>query len=49
MNGMKIWFVSTVFAATLAAQPVFNVKDYGATGRKQDNARTCLLYTSRCV
>ena len=42
MNGMKIWFVSTVFAATLAAQPVFNVKDYGATGRKQDNARTAL-------
>lgn len=39
---MKIWFVSTVFAATLAAQPVFNVKDYGATGRKQDNARTAL-------
>jgi polygalacturonase len=42
MNGMKIWFVSTVFAAMLAAQPVFNVKDYGATGRKQDNARTAL-------
>jgi len=39
---MKIWFVSTVFAAMLAAQPVFNVKDYGATGRKQDNARTAL-------
>jgi polygalacturonase len=29
-------------AATLAAQPVFNVKDYGATGRKQDNARIAL-------
>ena len=42
MNGMKIWFVLTLFAATLAAQPVFNVKDYGATGRKQDNARTAL-------
>jgi polygalacturonase len=42
MNDMKIWFVLTVFAATLAAQPVFNVKDYGATGRKQDNARTAL-------
>ncbi len=36
---MKLWFVMTACAAGLAAQPVFNVKDYGATGRKQDNAR----------
>ena len=36
---MKLWFVMTACAAALAAQPVFNVKDYGATGRKQDNAR----------
>jgi polygalacturonase len=38
-DGMKLWFVMTACAAALAAQPVFNVKDYGATGRKQDNAR----------
>ena len=36
---MKLWFVMTTCAFALAAQPVFNVKDYGATGRKQDNAR----------
>ena len=29
-------------AAALAAQPVFNVRDYGATGRKPDNARPAL-------
>lgn len=28
--------------AALAAQPVFNVKDYGASGRKQDNARPAI-------
>lgn len=39
---MKLWFVTTIFAAALAAQPVFNVKDYGGTGRKQDNARQAL-------
>ena len=39
---MKLWFVMTACAATLAAQPVLNVKDYGATGRKQDNARPAL-------
>jgi len=36
---MKLWFLMTICAAALAGQPVFNVKDYGATGRKQDNAR----------
>jgi polygalacturonase len=39
---MKLWFVLTACAAALGAQPVFNVKDYGATGRKQDNARPAL-------
>lgn len=39
---MKLWCVMTAGAALLAAQPVFNVKDYGATGRKQDNARPAL-------
>ena len=29
-------------AAALSAQPLFNVKDYGATGRKPDNARPAL-------
>jgi polygalacturonase len=41
---MKLWIV-TAFAALAGlavAQPVFNVKDYGATGRKQDNARPAL-------
>jgi polygalacturonase len=36
---MKLWFLMTICAAALAGQPVFNVKDYGATGRKQENAR----------
>jgi len=39
---MKLWFAFAACAAALAAQPVFNVKDYGATGRKQDNARRAL-------
>src|SRR5260370_17429808 len=41
---MKIWIVlaSTALAGSAAAQPVFNVKDYGATGRMQDNARPAL-------
>jgi len=30
------------FATLLCAQPVFNVKDYGATGQKADNARPAL-------
>ena len=36
---MKLWFVMTTCAIALSAQPVFNVKNYGATGRRQDNAR----------
>jgi polygalacturonase len=39
MNLMKLCFLTIACAAALAAQPVFNVKDYGATGRRQDNAR----------
>jgi len=35
---MKLWFLMTVCASALAAQPAFNVKDYGATGVKADNA-----------
>ena len=32
----------TTFTCLLSAQPVFNVKDYGATGIKSDNARPAL-------
>jgi polygalacturonase len=39
---MKLWLVLTTCAAALSAQPVFNVKDYGASGRKQDDARPAL-------
>lgn len=39
---MKLWFAMTACAAALAAHPVFNVKDYGATGLKQENARQAL-------
>jgi len=39
---MKFWFAMTICAAMLVAQPVFNVKDYGAAGRKQDHARRAL-------
>jgi hypothetical protein len=39
---MKFWLLITVCAVALGAQPVYNVKDYGATGRKQDNARVAL-------
>jgi len=42
MDGMKLWLALSACAATLAAQPSFNVKDYGATGRRQDNARHAL-------
>jgi len=39
-----IWTIaaSAVLAGSVAAQPVFSVKDYGATGRKQDDARPAL-------
>jgi polygalacturonase len=40
---MKLWIVTTIaLAGTVAAQPVFNIKDYGASGRKTDNARPAL-------
>jgi polygalacturonase len=40
---MKLWIVTTIaLAGTAAAQPVFNIKDYGASGRKSDNARPAL-------
>jgi polygalacturonase len=40
---MKLWIVATIaLAGTAAAQPVFNIKDYGASGRKTDNARPAL-------
>lgn len=39
---MKLWFVLPVCAFALAAQPVFNVKDYGATGRRQADSRRAL-------
>ena len=35
-------FLFTTFTCLLSAQPVFNVKDYGATGTKSDNARPAL-------
>src|SRR6202789_2667389 len=38
---MKLLMVAMVAVAALA-QPVFNIKDYGATGRKTDNARPAL-------
>ena len=39
---MKLWLVVTTCAVAVAAQPDFNAKDFGATGRKQDNARAAL-------
>src|ERR1035437_4519252 len=39
---MKPWLVMTVCAVALGAQPSYSVKDYGATGRKQDDARPAL-------
>src|SRR6202795_2952492 len=41
---MKLWMLTTFAALTglAAAQPVFNIKDYGASGRKGDNARPAL-------
>src|SRR5580704_8846577 len=38
---MKLLMLAMVAGAAFA-QPVFNVKDYGATGRKSDNARPAL-------
>ncbi len=41
---MGLWIVATLtaLAGSAVAQPVFNVKDYGATGRKMDNATPAL-------
>ena len=39
---MKLWLLLAGCAFALCAQPVYNVKDYGATGRKEDNARPAL-------
>jgi len=40
---MKLSTLAVLLAAGCAwAQPVFNVKEYGATGRKQDNARPAI-------
>ena len=39
---MKFSLLLTACSLVLSAQPVFNVKDYGATGRKQDDARPAL-------
>lgn len=39
---MRLCFTFAAAALAAAAQPVFNVKDYGAAGRKQDNARPAL-------
>ena len=36
---MKLLLLLAASAVAVTAQPVFNVKDYGATGRKQDNSR----------
>ena len=36
------FLLTAMVAAVAVAQPVFNVKDYGATGRKSDNARPAL-------
>src|SRR5215831_3883365 len=42
MNPLARCFAMMTCAAALAAQPMLSVKDYGATGRKQDNARPAL-------
>ncbi|HLK21354.1 MAG TPA: glycosyl hydrolase family 28 protein [Bryobacteraceae bacterium] len=40
---MKSWIAALfALAATAAAQPVVNIKDYGASGRKTDNARPAI-------
>src|SRR5450755_1958263 len=38
---MKLLMVALA-AVVAVAQPVFNIKDYGASGRKPDNARPAL-------
>jgi polygalacturonase len=39
---LRLLAVLLASAGALAAQPVFNVKDYGATGRKADDARPAI-------
>ena len=39
---LRLAALLALLAACAAAQPVFNVRDYGATGRKPDNARPAL-------
>ncbi len=39
---MRIAFLLIAAATFAAAQPVFNVKDYGASGHKQDDARPAI-------
>src|SRR5450631_337412 len=42
---MKLWMTAAtaaLLASSALAQPVFNVRDFGATGRKPDNARPAL-------
>ena len=42
MNPTTAASLVAAFVLTASAQPVFNSKDYGATGRKQDDARPAL-------
>src|SRR5271168_2051925 len=39
---LSLMAMSTMLAFSAFSQPVFNVKAYGATGRKPDNARLAL-------
>jgi hypothetical protein len=41
-RGVSFALLFAAFTSLLCAQPVFNVKDYGATGIKSDNARPAL-------
>jgi polygalacturonase len=42
MNLLTAIALATGFVLSACAQPVFNIRDYGATGRKQDDARPAL-------
>src|SRR3974390_1882542 len=42
MNPTTAASLVAAFVLAASAQPVFNSKDYGATGRKQDDARPAL-------
>jgi polygalacturonase len=39
---LRLLFVLLVWASWLAAQPVFNIKEYGATGHKENDARPAI-------